>query len=201
MAYSYHKSEPLGSRHPAVSWVAADAASRKLLAVTASDIGGFAWQSDLDTVWLLKSVAPPVWVDVSEARISPGALLDGEYQAIGAVEVVTVAENTVGAGAVLTRDVSDGEFYMADAASAVARVDNPGLVVESGTGSKRIMFSGYYRSDSWAWTPGGMLWIGISSGLLTQTEPIAPNYYQRVGFAVSATTVRFEPTGSLLKLK
>jgi hypothetical protein len=206
MGQRYHKDEPLESRHPPINWTVADAAERA--ALTGLDvygnprIGGIAWQQDNDSLWYLVSTAPAVWTQITIVNqpFDPATLSAGEYRSLDAPEVVTVAENTVGAGAVLSVSDADGGYYMANASTdADAQTADLCLALEDGVGAKIVTRECYYRKAGWTWTPGGALWIDTTDGVIVQSIPAAPAYVKCIGRAVSADTIYFRPQGALVK--
>jgi len=69
------------------------------------------------------------------------------------------------------------------------------MCLEAGTGARKIMYSGTLRYDTWAWTPGGLLYVSpTTAGAMTQTRPSTVGHQvQVVGHAVDADRIRFEP--------
>ena len=80
-----HRHEAAGSRHPGVSWDYDDAAERTgASGFDTYDLGGFAWQKDNDSIWVLTAITP-TWVSVSGGTSDPDAIhdnVDGEINAI-----------------------------------------------------------------------------------------------------------------------
>jgi hypothetical protein len=105
----------------------------------------------------------------------------------GKQRVVDVDENTVGIGGLLVLS-ADGSYDDADNdedtyCSAIA--------LESGTGSKLVGEpGGYMRDDSWAWTPGAILYVG-EAGALTATPPSNGEYSQKVAIAITGDIIYF----------
>ncbi len=132
--------------------------------------------------------------------IDPTALTDGQYYSFGPIEDVTVDENSIGFSAVLAINFTDGHYDMANGSDGDGQIYYPRIAVEAGTGTRQVMRAGYIRNDTWNWTVGGELWISTTNGTLTQTAPVAPNYLQRVGYAVTADIILFDPQGAALKL-
>lgn len=66
------------------------------------------------------------------------------------------------------------------------------LAFEVGTGSHKVLKRGTVRNDSWTWV-AGPIYLS-TTGTLTQTKPSASgNVVQYLGWAESATIMRFEP--------
>ena len=58
----------------------------------------------------------------------------------------------------------------------------------------RILIQGIARDDSWAWTPGGRIYVGETAGALTQTAPSDDgDFIQVVGIALTADSIYFAP--------
>jgi hypothetical protein len=105
------------------------------------------------------------------------------------------------AGASLTIDnaiyaSSSGQWFQAKA-DAATTVPVQGIALNSASAAAvvNVLTVGYYRDDSWNWTPGGLIYISPSTaGGLTQTRPSTTGQQvQIVGFAVSADVIYFNP--------
>jgi hypothetical protein len=56
-----------------------------------------------------------------------------------------------------------------------------------------VQRSGYITNGGWSWTPGDDIYVdAASAGAVTATMPTGANFVQRVGTAVSATTIEIE---------
>ena len=62
-----------GEIHAPHHWRVPDAVTREALAVTAAELGMYAWQQDDDSQWLLTAASPPTWKQVGGD--TAGALL------------------------------------------------------------------------------------------------------------------------------
>ena len=61
-----------------------------------------------------------------------------------------------------------------------------------GLGDSVLMQSaGFMAEPSWAWTPGGDIWLG-AAGALTQIFPLGAAFAQRMGYAVTSTSIWVE---------
>jgi hypothetical protein len=67
--------------------------------------------------------------------------------------------------------------------------------VETGTGSRKLLKSGYVRNDTWAFTKGQLLYVSpATAGLITATKPITTGQrIQIVGYAVASNIIYFNP--------
>ena len=112
----------------------------------------------------------------------------------------TVDVNSIGFGAALFI-AADGNYEEADA-DATATMPCVGLALETGTGNKKVLHQGYIRNDSWTWTPGGLIFISPTTGMLTQTRPSTTGQQvQIVGYATKSNTLFFNPNLMLIELK
>ncbi len=70
-----------------------------------------------------------------------------------------------------------------------------GLVLETGTGNKKILTRGILRNDSWDWTKGGRVYVSAATaGALTQTAPTtSTQLVQIIGVALSSDEVLLMP--------
>ncbi len=60
------------------------------------------------------------------------------------------------------------------------------------TNAALILVSGTVKNNSWAWTPGGTIYLSTTTGGLTQTAPTASaDKVQTVGYALAATIAYF----------
>ena len=111
----------------------------------------------------------------------------------------TVDVNATGVTAALYT-ASDGNLEEADASSTTT-MPCTALALESGTGSKKILNNGYVRNDTWAWTPGGLIYASTTAGGLTQTAPSGTgDLVQIVGHAVSASVIYFRPEFTMVEV-
>lgn len=90
---------------------------------------------------------------------------------------------------------NDGAWFLADA-DANATMPVEGLAMENkGIGQTcKILLSGLYRDDSWAWTVGSRLYASSTPGAMIQTKPIGKYpQYQSLGEALTAEVILFTP--------
>ncbi len=90
-------------------------------------------------------------------------------------------------------------------ATASGSTANPsrGLVVAaySSGNSAAVLTFGTARNTSWSWTPGAPIYLGTTTGTLTQTTPSISGYQaQQVGFALTSTVGAFNFTNEYLTL-
>jgi hypothetical protein len=126
-------------------------------------------------------------------NIEPGA----NETACGLIGTVTVDTNTNGIGSPLAL-AADGHYDDADA-DAIANCGAIVLALETGTGSKKVLFIGVMRHDAWNWTLGtgsaNLIYISIVAGTLTQTAPSnTDDVIQPVGWALTDDCIFFNPS-------
>lgn len=111
----------------------------------------------------------------------------------------TVDQNTVGAGGLL-RLGSDGNWDDADK-DAAATCGRLAIALESGTGTKKLLTRGFFRLDSWNWTPGAQLYVGDSGAITNDVSGYTTgDIVQVVGYAKTADIVWFEPSPDYLEV-
>jgi len=118
----------------------------------------------------------------------------------GITATMTAGEALAIGNAVYTK--SDGKMGKANA-SAVSTM--PNVALATGTISQdaagEFLLSGFMRDDTWAWTPGGFLYVGTTAGELTQTRPSGSGHQvQVVGVAITADIVLFNPSYELVEI-
>ena len=113
-----------------------------------------------------------------------------DLTANGFNKVVTVATNTLGIGCAMTiNSSSEYEEAIFDGSKKCR-----GLALETGTGEKHILLQGVLKVGTFSFTPNATLYLSDTLGELTETEPILSGYEaQRVGYAITASTIYFNP--------
>lgn len=108
----------------------------------------------------------------------------------GAAGAVTLAEAVGGHRAVYL--TAAGALY-ADAGTAEHAGRVAGITTQAGAAGASVLVqsAGFMTEPSWAWVPGGDIWLGLS-GVLTQTIPPAAAFAQRLGYAVTPTDIWVE---------
>lgn len=91
---------------------------------------------------------------------------------------------------------TDAKAYIA-AASGVSTFPAFGLTAQSSinTGSAGlILLHGFAQNTSWTWVTGSALYMSVTAGVMTQTQPVGTNnVIQVLGFATTATYIYFAP--------
>lgn len=89
---------------------------------------------------------------------------------------------------------SDSQWVKADANGAGA-FPAMGLAVATAltTVAVTVLVLGTVRNDAWNWTPGGLIYLDVTAGALTQTAPATTgDNVQQVGFAITADIAFFD---------
>jgi hypothetical protein len=119
----------------------------------------------------------------------------------GEIINVDVSDPTSVFGAVLSQNIT----WQFERAYADGTSNMPMLVmaVENGNGTKKVLLKGQICKATWSWSPG-MLYVDTlpNEGELTQTPPaMSGDQVQIVGFALSATTIFFNPNYGTITIK
>jgi len=142
--------------------------------------------------------------DTLVARASTDTLTNKTYQftetaggadhtVSGITVTMTVDVNGTGFGAAMHVD-TDGNLIEADA-SVATTAPCIGLATETGTGTKIILLQGFIRDDTWTWTVGGILYLSLTTGAMTQTKPsTSGEQVQILGVATHADRAYFKPS-------
>lgn len=118
--------------------------------------------------------------------------LSADLTATGIYISATVDVNATGITAALFK-AADFNYEEADA-SATTTAPCTAMALESGTGTKNVLLQGTIRNDAWAWV-AGQIFLSETAGAFTQTAPTATGtVVQCVGYAISATTMYFNPS-------
>jgi len=122
-----------------------------------------------------------------------------DHTGAGNIASVTVDANTYGIASALHLD-TDGNYIEADA-DAATTMPCIALALETGTGTKTILFDGYIRDDTWDWTPGAIIYVSDTVGTLTATAPSGTgDQVQVVGIALTADVIKFAPSLVLVEV-
>jgi hypothetical protein len=119
---------------------------------------------------------------------------DGKCEAVGGGGGGSIS----GYGTLTAYDVyympSGGSLATALADSSINLTTNPALCVASST-SVCVTAGGTVTDGSWTWTVGGAVYVSdTTTGTMTQTAPSTSTHYiQRIGVALSATTILVMP--------
>ena len=130
--------------------------------------------------------------------INPCPLFVSNDDASGFAICGTVDENTNGFGNAMHID-TDGNYIDAQADDA-GTMPCQAIALEVGTGSKILLIGpAKIKKESWTWTVGGAIYVSeSSSGRFTQTKPGVGNKVQKVGFAMTAREMFFNPNSIVI---
>ncbi|MCK5659515.1 MAG: hypothetical protein KAH96_06540 [Alphaproteobacteria bacterium] len=117
----------------------------------------------------------------------------------GTIGYVTVDVNAYGIGAALYI-AADGHYEEADA-DAAATMPCVAIALEAGTGTKKVLFFGVMRNDTWTFTPGGAVYVSTTAGTFSTTAPTGTGkQVQKAGTAITADILLFNPSPDLIEL-
>ena len=138
------------------------------------------------------------WTPIlNQKKLDPSP--DADHTVSGITADVTVDVNATGIGALLYV-ASDGNYEEADA-DAAATMPATAIAMETGIGTKEVLTHGYFRDDTWAWTPGQLLYASTTAGAITATAPSGTgDQVQVIGYAVSADVIYFNPSLVLVEV-
>jgi hypothetical protein len=128
----------------------------------------------------------------------PETVADGEFKGITITRNVSEA---VSFGDLLSYEFSTGYYIDAnasDSTSVPARV----IVCEDTTGSGQceLLTYGIITNSSWSWSEGD-IYVDTISGTMTQTAPSGTGeFVQIVGYALTATSIFFDPDKTVIEL-
>lgn len=139
----------------------------------------------------------------ADAAVVITNVLGTDQTASGVIVSVTVSDASAAFGLGLTADGSGG--YTRSNADAAATMPILALALESGTGTKQVLLHGYIRDDAWDWTPGALVYGGLTAGGLVQGDPAAlfttaGDQVQVVGYAFSGDILYFCPSLVLVEI-
>jgi len=118
----------------------------------------------------------------------------------GEISVMKVDWNDNGMGTPLHMK-SNGNWEQCIAADEMPRrIPCTAIALEEGKGTKKILWRGIVKKDSWTWTTGNIIYVSTVEGALTNTQPRSTgDIVQPIGIAIASNTIRFDP--SLLWVK
>jgi hypothetical protein len=125
--------------------------------------------------------------------------LTDDLSYIGLTDTETIIENTNGVGNALTIDGSTTNYVNASGA-ALTTAPCLALALSAGTGVKEMLIYGFLRNDAWAWTPGSLLFLSVTPGLITHSPPTGAGIYVQVlGIARQTNIVFFNPSFTMVE--
>ena len=121
-----------------------------------------------------------------------------DHSATGVKVVMTAGESLAFGDVVYFK--SDGKVWKANSTSA-SEVPVMAMAISTATANNdvTVLLSGIARDDSWTWTVGGVVFLDIYDGSLSQTAPTGSGYtVQVLGVATHADRMYFSPSLDLL---
>ena len=95
---------------------------------------------------------------------------------------------------------SSSQWVQTDANAAATYAGMLAISLESKTTGQAMSVAlpgSFVRDDTWAWTPGAVLYLSETAGQITSTQPTTTDAAIRViGFAVTADVIWFQPDGA-----
>jgi len=113
----------------------------------------------------------------------------------GIITTVTVDANSIGVGCPLYSGSVPGHWLEASG-STIETSPAYAMALETGVGSKKVLFHGLMRLDSWNWTSGStLIYLGEAVGTLTQTPPTGEDEVtQPVAFVITDDMLYWNPS-------
>lgn len=131
-------------------------------------------------------------LDLRDYSIVMDALPDSNYGASGMIYNMQVDWNDTGVGCPLHMD-TDGHLIQCTAVSGSTSMPCSMLALETGTGMKRVLWTGSLRSDAWSWTQGDRIYVSTVDGALTNVKPNNGHWKQEIGVASHSNVIMFRP--------
>jgi hypothetical protein len=131
-------------------------------------------------------------LDLNEFNLQVKEAPASDHAASGIIVTMTYGEALAIGDAVYFK--SDGKVWLADAnAAGLYPAMGIALAAES-SGVHKVLLFGIMRHDAWTWTVGGVIYLSITAGAMTQTQPLATdNVIQVLGIATHADRMFFNP--------
>lgn len=125
----------------------------------------------------------------------PANMANGDYT--GEVIVATVSTSQTQYNAVYMK--SDG--WAAAKADAYTTLPAIGIILEAGTGSKKVLTKGIVKNTSWSFTQGARVYVSAATaGAITTTAPSTTGQLvQIIGIALSADTLYVCPDSTCVE--
>lgn len=127
--------------------------------------------------------------------------LTADHTASGEVKTLTAGENVEFGD--LCYFKSDSKMWKTDADAEATTKGMIGLALATiaADATGKFLLIGYARDDTWAWTIGGLIYVSLTAGALTQTAPSATGDIVRiVGYATHADRMRFCPDDTYIEI-
>ena len=127
---------------------------------------------------------------------------DGEYQLIAGVDDATAGEALAFPNLVYHKE-ADNKWWKANATALATAKGDLGIVLESialdNTGL--ILLLGMFRDNDFGFTPGEILYVGETDGVITATPPSdLGDCVRKIGYAYTAYIVYFTPDATVIEI-
>lgn len=120
------------------------------------------------------------------------------------IKYAGIAGETLAIGELVYAKLSTTTRWFLTDADAEATAKGPlGIALNAATvgNAVNIFLYGVFRDDTYAWTVGAQLYIGLTAGTFTETAPSATGDIVRpVGMALDADTILFTPGQSWVEI-
>ena len=144
---------------------------------------------------------PIILGETTEILYGDELLATTDHTYSGTVLTMQAGENLVFGN--LAYFKSDGKLWKAD---ADVEATTKGLLVIvlatiNAEASGKVLLMGFVRDDTWsALTVGGIVFVSLATGEITQTRPPDPgDFVRKIGVAVSAVTIYFNPDDTVVE--
>ncbi len=145
-----------------------------------------------DDKCLAVGVTTSTYMDVVSGFILKG--IDHEAQGI---KYHGLAGETVAIGELMYAKLStNARWFLTDADAIATSIGPLAIALNAATAGNAvsILLNGVMRDDSWSWTVGAQLYIGLTPGTFTETAPSATaDIVRPIGIALDADTILFTP--------
>jgi len=150
-------------------------------AVSAVEAAGLALASGKNIKLIQAVTSDHTWSGITAVMTAGAALTIGQAVYVGGAD-------------------SKMELADADAAATMPVIAlATGTIAEDATGE--FLLFGFFRDDTWTWTPGGLLYASTTPGALTQTAPSGTgDQVQVLGVAITADIILFNPSLELVEI-
>lgn len=153
---------------------------------------------------------------IGEETAGAGVTVDGlKLKDRSAVLINALAADSTGSGLTTVDTVgeivaigdvlymkADGKWWKTDADQA-ATMPGAGLAMAAAPAEAtcNILLLGFYRDNTWTWTPGKILYASTTAGDLTDTAPAGPgDQVQVLGVAIASNIILFNPSYELVEV-
>ncbi len=128
----------------------------------------------------------------------PDIVANGEYKGITIER--TVGEE-VSLGDVVTYEFSSSKYVHADASDSTSVPVRALVTIDSTADSQiELLTYGVITNSSWSWSAGD-IYLDTTSGTMTQTAPTGTGeFVQILGYALTATSIFFDPDKTVIEL-